>query len=75
MASTIGNISCNIIILDEILGYCDAQAEENVINLITMELESLESIYMVSHKEIPIAYDTQLIVIKNKSGLSNIRCY
>lgn len=75
LASTIGNISCNIIILDEILGYCDAQAEENVINLITMELESLESIYMVSHKEIPIAYDTQLIVIKNKSGLSNIRCY
>ena len=63
------------VILDEILGYCDAQAEENVINLITMELESLESIYMVSHKEIPIAYDTQLIVIKNKSGLSNIRCY
>ena len=75
LASTIGNISCNIIILDEILGYCDAQAEENVINLITMELESLESIYMVSHKEIPIAYDTQLIVIKNKSGLSSIRCY
>ena len=75
LASTIGNISCNIIILDEILGYCDAQAEENVINLITMELESLESIYMVSHKEIPIAYDTQLTVIKNKSGLSNIRCY
>ena len=75
LASTTGNISCNIIILDEILGYCDAQAEENVINLITMELESLESIYMVSHKEIPIAYDTQLIVIKNKSGLSNIRCY
>ena len=75
LASTIGNISCNIIILDEILGYCDAQAEENVINLITMELESLESIYMVSHKEIPIAYDTQLIVIKDKSGLSNIRCY
>lgn len=75
LANTIGNISCNIIILDEILGYCDAQAEENVINLITMELESLESIYMVSHKEIPIAYDTQLIVIKDKSGLSNIRCY
>ena len=75
LASTTGNISCNIIILDEILGYCDAQAEENVINLITMELESLESIYMVSHKEIPIAYDTQLTVIKNKSGLSNIRCY
>ena len=75
LASTIGNISCNIIILDEILGYCDAQAEENVINLITAELESLESIYMISHKEIPIGYDTQIIVIKNKQGLSTVRCY
>ena len=75
LASTIGNISCNIIILDEILGYCDAQAEENVINLITTELESLESIYMISHKEIPIGYDTQVIVTKNKQGLSTVRCY
>lgn len=75
LASTIGNISCNIIILDEILGYCDAQAEENVINLITTELESLESIYMISHKEIPIGYDTQIIVTKNKQGLSTVRCY
>lgn len=72
LASIIGNISCNIIILDEILGYCDSQAEENVINLLTQELETLESIYMVSHKEIPIGYDTQLIIIKDKSGLSRV---
>lgn len=75
LASVIGNISYNIIILDEILGYCDNQAEINVIDLITKELESLESIYMVSHKEIPIGYDTQLIIVKNKQGLSNVRCY
>ena len=72
LASIIGNISCNIIILDEILGYCDSQAEENVINLLTQELETLESIYMVSHKEIPIGYDTQLVIIKDKSGLSRV---
>lgn len=72
LANIIGNISCNIIILDEILGYCDSQAEENVINLLTQELESLESIYMVSHKEIPIGYDAQLTIIKDKRGLSRI---
>lgn len=76
LASAIGNISCNIIILDEVLGYCDSQAEENVINLITSELEDLESIYMISHKEIPIGYDTEIIVTKNKQGLSTVaRCY
>lgn len=75
LAQMIGNISCNIIILDEILGYCDSQAESKVIELITKELDSLESIYMVSHKEIPIGYDTQLIVIKDKTGLSRIKNY
>ena len=72
LASIIGNISCNIIILDEILGYCDIQAEENVINLLTSELDNLESIYMVSHKEIQIGYDKQLVVKKDKQGLSNV---
>lgn len=75
LASIIGNISCNIIILDEILGYCDSQAENNVINLITKELNSLESIYMVSHKEIPIGYDNQILVIKDQKGISRIRDY
>ena len=75
LASIIGNISCNIIILDEILGYCDSQAECNVIDLITKELDDLESIYMISHKEIPIGYDSQLVVIKGKDGLSRIKDY
>ena len=54
------------------MGYCDSQAEENVINLLTQELETLESIYMVSHKEIPIGYDAQLTIIKDKRGLSKV---
>ena len=73
LANIIGNIRYNIIILDEILGYCDSQAENNVINLITRELDDLESIYMVSHKEIPVGYDSSLVVVKNKDGLSTVR--
>ena len=30
---------------------------------------------MVSHKEIPIGYDKELIIIKDKSGLSKIKNY
>lgn len=75
LASMIGNFSCNMIILDEILGYCDAQAETNVIDLITGELDDLESIYMISHKEIPIGYDSQLTIIKGKDGLSRVKDY
>ena len=73
LASIVGNIRCNLIVLDEVLGYCDSQAENNIIDLITKELEDLESVYMVSHKEIPIGYDKQLVIIKDKQGLSRIR--
>ena len=72
LANVLGNISCNIIILDEVLGYCDAEAETNVIQLINTELEVLESIFMISHKEIPIAYDNQLIVVKDATGISSV---
>lgn len=73
LASIIGNISCNIIILDEVLGYCDSTAELNIIELITAQLDSLETIYMISHKEIPIGYDNQIVVVKDKSGLSRLK--
>lgn len=75
LANTIGNISSNIIILDEILGYCDSKAESNVIDLISKELDSLESIYMISHKEIPVGYDKELVIIKDRTGLSHLRQY
>lgn len=75
LASYIGNISCNLIILDEILGYCDSVAESKVVDLILSELETLETIFMVSHKEISIPYDLQLTVIKNKQGLSSVFTY
>ena len=72
LASTIGNISSNIIILDEVLKYCDSATEINIVDLLVKELDTLESIYMISHKEIPIGYDNQIIVSKNKEGLSNL---
>ena len=72
LASTIGDISSNIIILDEILKFCDSSTEINVIDLIAKELDTLESIFMISHKEIPIGYDTQITIRKNEQGLSNL---
>lgn len=75
LANMIGNISCNIIILDEVLGYCDSQAESVVVNLLCSELNTIESIYMISHKEIPIGYDKEMTIVKNKQGESYLRSY
>lgn len=73
LACELGNTWSNIIILDEILGYCDSYAEERVIDLIITELQSLESIFMVSHKELPIGYDNQIVVTKDSIGLSHVK--
>ena len=72
LANSIGNTWSNIIILDEVLGFCDSYAEEKVIELIIRELDSLESIFMISHKELPIGYDNIINVIKDERGISHI---
>ena len=58
--------------LDEILKFCDGTAELNIIDLIVKELDTLDSIYMISHREIPIGYDNQLLVVKDSKGLSKL---
>lgn len=72
LASNLGNINCNLIILDEVLGQCDSEAEMNIIDLIIEELESVSSIAFIGHKELPIPCDTTLVVVKNEKGLSNL---
>lgn len=73
LAQMIGNISSNIIILDEILKYCDTTAEEKIIELVLNELNTIESIYIISHKEILVGYDKELVVIKDEKGISSLR--
>ena len=73
LAQMIGNISSNIIILDEILKYCDTTAEEKIIELVLNELNIIESIYIISHKEILVGYDKELVVVKDEKGVSGLR--
>lgn len=72
LASSLGNIDCNIIVLDEVLGQCDNEAEMNIIDLIIEELQSVSSIIFIGHKELPIPNDCVLTVVKNEQGLSNL---
>ena len=73
LADNIGNISYNLIVLDEMLKYCDSVTELSIIDLLVSELDVVESIYMISHKEIPVGYDKQVIVTKNEHGLSYVK--
>ena len=55
------------------LKYCDSVTELSLIDLLVSELDVVESIYMISHKEIPVGYDKQVIVTKNEHGLSYVK--
>lgn len=72
LASNLGNIECNIIILDEVLGQCDSEAEMNIIDLMIEELQSVSSIIFIGHKELPIPNDSVITVVKDEQGLSRL---
>lgn len=72
LASSLGNIDCNVIVLDEVLGQCDSEAEMNIIDLIIEELQSVSSIIFIGHKELPIPNDGVITVVKDEQGLSRL---
>ena len=72
LASNLGNIDCNVIILDEVLGQCDSEAEMNIIDLIIEELQSVSSIIFIGHKEIQLPHDDIITVVKDEKGLSRL---
>lgn len=72
LASNLGNIDCNVIILDEVLGQCDSEAETNIIDLIIEELQSVSSIIFIGHKEIQLPHDDVITVVKDEQGLSRL---
>lgn len=72
LASSLGNIDCNLIVLDEVLGQCDSEAEMNIIDLIIEELQSVSSIIFIGHKELAIPNDETITVVKNEQGLSRL---
>ena len=67
------NINANIISMDEIFDNLDDIGSENILNLLT-NIISVPSIYIISHHaEIPIPYDSQIIVKKNSKGSTAIQ--
>lgn len=67
------SINANIISMDEVFDNLDDIGSENILNLLTNVI-SVPSIYIISHhSEIPIPYDSQIIVKKNSKGSTAIQ--
>lgn len=66
--------SANILVLDEIFDGLDKQATTKIIDLITTKLSDIESIFIISHHadELNIPVDSEISVIKNEDGISEL---
>lgn len=64
----------NILVLDEITDNLDSVSCEKVLNFITAELNSIESVFIISHHsdELAIPCDSEIVVEKNTEGVSHV---
>lgn len=68
------DLSANILVLDEITDFLDKKSCQAVMNLLEKELQTVESVFIISHHsetlEIPV--DSEIKIIKNTSGISEL---
>lgn len=68
------NLSANILVLDEITDFLDKKSCHAVMQLLEKELTTVESVFIISHhaEELEIPVDSEIKVIKNESGISEL---
>lgn len=68
------NLSANILVLDEITDFLDKKSCHAVMQLLEKELNTVESVFIISHHadELEIPVDSEIKVIKNESGISEL---
>lgn len=74
MLSAYLNFSSNILVLDEITDFLDKKSCAAVLELVTKELNTIESVFIISHHASALALpiDSEVIIKKNKLGISEI---
>ena len=66
---------CNILVLDEVFDNLDSVGCDKVIQLITNKVNSVNSIYIITHhaEELDIPVDRYLVVEKDSTGVSFVK--
>jgi DNA repair exonuclease SbcCD ATPase subunit len=68
------NLSANILVLDEITDFLDKKSCRAVMRLLEKELNNIESVFIISHhaSDLEIPVDSELRVVKNENGISEL---
>lgn len=73
MLITYLNFSCNCLVMDEIFDALDTLGCERITDLLMNELKDAGTVFLVSHrKDLPLATDGVVTVVKNEEGISTI---
>lgn len=67
-------LSANILVLDEVTDFLDKKSCRAVMHLLENELKTVESVFIISHhaEELEIPVDSEVKVLKNEDGISEI---
>ena len=67
-------LSANILVLDEITDFLDKKSCQAVMKLLEKELQTVESVFIISHhvEELEIPVDSEIKVVKNELGISEL---
>jgi DNA repair exonuclease SbcCD ATPase subunit len=68
------NLTSNILVLDEITDFLDATSCAAVMQLIENELNTVESVFIISHhaETLNLSFDSEIKVVKNSDGISEV---
>lgn len=72
LALNLAGFSCNLLVIDEIFDTLDTTAIETVMSIITKASDYVDTIFIVSHKDVGVAYDSMITVRKNRNRISDI---
>lgn len=67
-------LNANILVLDEITDFLDKKSCRAVMQLLEKELQTVESVFIISHhaEELELPIDSEIKVIKNENGISEL---
>ena len=74
MLSVYLGITSNILVLDEVTDFLDKQSCGAVMQLIERELNTVESVFIISHhaETLDLPIDSELHIVKNEYGISEV---
>lgn len=74
MIMKLSGFNCNILVMDEVFDNLDQAGCEQLLDVIQTSYNDIESVYIITHHtDIPIPYDSKLIVDKDVNNLSSVR--